>query len=33
MEPGSLVSIVSVYRLDDQAIEIAFQAEARDFFL
>jgi hypothetical protein len=30
-EPGSSVSIVSGYGLDDQAIEIRYLAEARDF--
>jgi hypothetical protein len=30
-EPGSSVSIVSGYGLEDQAIEIRFPAEAKDF--
>jgi hypothetical protein len=30
---GSSVSIVSGYRLDDQAIEVPFPAEAKGFFL
>jgi hypothetical protein len=33
MEPGSSVSIVSVYGLDDRAIEVRSQAEAKEFFL
>jgi hypothetical protein len=32
LEPGSSVSIVSGYGLDDQAIEVRSPAEARDFF-
>jgi hypothetical protein len=32
-EPGSSVSIVSGYGLDDQAIEVRFPAEAKGFFL
>jgi hypothetical protein len=32
-EPGSSVSIVSGYGLDDQAIEVRSSAEARGFFL
>jgi hypothetical protein len=32
-EPGSSVSIVSVYGLDDWAIEIRSPAEAKGFFL
>jgi hypothetical protein len=31
MEPGSSVSIVSGYGLDDQAIEVRSPEEARDF--
>jgi hypothetical protein len=30
-EPGSSISIVSGYRLDDRAIEVRFPAEAKDF--
>jgi hypothetical protein len=30
-EPGSLVSIVSGYGLDDRAIEVRSPAEAKDF--
>jgi hypothetical protein len=30
-EPGSSVSIVSGYKLDDRAIEVRFPAEAKDF--
>jgi hypothetical protein len=33
MEPVTLVSIVSDYGLDDQAIEVRSQAEAKGFFL
>jgi hypothetical protein len=32
-EPGSSVSIVSGYGLDDWAIEVQSPAEAEDFFL
>jgi hypothetical protein len=32
-EPGSSVSIVFVYGLDDRAIEVRFPAEAKGFFL
>jgi hypothetical protein len=32
-EPGSSVSIVSGYGLDDRAIEVRFPADARGFFL
>jgi hypothetical protein len=32
-EPGSSVSIVSGYGLDDQAIEVQFPADAKGFFL
>jgi hypothetical protein len=32
-EWGSLVSTVSGYGLDDRAIEVQFQAEAKDSFL
>jgi hypothetical protein len=32
-EPGSSVSIVSGYELDDRAIEIRSPAEAKGFFL
>jgi hypothetical protein len=32
-EPGSSVSIVSGYRLDDRAIKVRSPAEARGFFL
>jgi hypothetical protein len=32
-EPGSLVSIVSDYGLDDRAIEIRSPAEAKGLFL
>jgi hypothetical protein len=32
-EPGSSVSIVSGYRLDDRAIEVRFPAESKYFFL
>jgi hypothetical protein len=32
-EPGSSVSIVSDYGLDDQAIEFRSPAEAKEFFL
>jgi hypothetical protein len=32
-EPGTSVSIVSGYGLDDQAIEVRFPAGAKDFFL
>jgi hypothetical protein len=32
-EPGSSVSIVSGYGLDDRAIEVRFPAEAKAFFL
>jgi hypothetical protein len=32
-EPGSSVSIVSGYELDDRAIEVRSPAEARGFFL
>jgi hypothetical protein len=32
-EPGSSVSTVSGYGLDDRAIEVRFPAEARGFFL
>jgi hypothetical protein len=31
-EPGSSVSIVSGYGLDDRAIDVRFPAEAKDFF-
>jgi hypothetical protein len=31
VEPGSSVSIVSVYGLDDRAIEVQSPAEAREF--
>jgi hypothetical protein len=31
-EPGSSVSIVSGYGLDDRAIEVRFPAEAKGFF-
>jgi hypothetical protein len=33
MEPGSSVSTVSGYELDDQAIEVRSPAEAKGFFL
>jgi hypothetical protein len=32
-EPGSSVSIVSGYGLDDRAMEVRFPAEAKGFFL
>jgi hypothetical protein len=32
-EPGSSISIVSGYGLNDRAIEARFQAEAKGFFL
>jgi hypothetical protein len=32
-EPGSSVTIVSGYGLDDQAIELRFPAGAKGFFL
>jgi hypothetical protein len=32
-EPGSSVSVVPGYRLDDQVIEVQSPAEARGFFL
>jgi hypothetical protein len=32
-EPGSSVSIVSAYGLDDRAIEVRSPAKAKDFFL
>jgi len=32
-EPGSSVSIVSVYGLDDRTIEVCSLAEAKGFFL
>jgi hypothetical protein len=32
-EPGSSGSIVSVYRLDDRAIQFRSSAEAKGFFL
>jgi hypothetical protein len=32
-EPGSSVSIVSGYVLDDRAIDVRSPAEAKDFFL
>jgi hypothetical protein len=32
-EPGTSVSIVSGYGLDDRAIEVRFPAEAKGFFL
>jgi hypothetical protein len=33
LEPGSSVSIVSGYGLDDRAIEVRYPAEAKGFFL
>jgi hypothetical protein len=32
-EPGSSVSIVSGYGLDDRAIEVRYPAEAKGFFV
>jgi hypothetical protein len=32
-KPGSSVSIVSGYGLDDRAIQVRFQEEAKEFFL
>jgi hypothetical protein len=32
-EPGSSISIVSGYELDDRVIEVRFPAEAKEFFL
>jgi hypothetical protein len=32
-EPGSSVSIVSGYGLDDRAIKVRYPAEAKGFFL
>jgi hypothetical protein len=32
-KPGSSVSIVSGYGLDDRAIEVRYPAEAKEFFL
>jgi hypothetical protein len=32
-KPGSSVSIVSGYRMDDQAIKVRSPAEAKEFFL
>jgi hypothetical protein len=33
LEPGSSVSVVSGYRLDDRAIEVRSPSEAKGFFL
>jgi hypothetical protein len=32
-EPGSSVSIVPGYGLDDREIEVRYQAEAKEFFI